>query len=362
MEKLLEKQPVLVTGTAGFIGFHLAKRLCEQGIELVGLDVINKYYNVNLKYGRLEQTGISRDEITYGKLIQSRKFPCYRFIQASLEDKEALDNIFKTYRFPLVVHLAAQAGVRYSFTNPYAYLDSNLHGFLNILEACKNFQTGHLVYASSSSVYGLNKKLPFSVADRVDSPASLYAASKRANELMAHTYSHLFGLPTTGLRFFTVYGPWGRPDMSLFIFVRNILEGKPIEIFNNGDMVRDFTYIDDIIEGVVRVMDKTPERPADSSAAARANEAERPPFKLYNIGNSDPVQLMDFIAAIEEILQKKAIRKFMPMQPGEVRMTNSDTSELQQEFGFCPKTPVRTGVHRFIEWYREFAPLFAETE
>jgi UDP-glucuronate 4-epimerase len=344
-------ETILVTGTAGFIGFHLAKQLSEKGIDLVGLDAINEYYNVNLKYERLEQTGIPREMISYGKIIQSRKFPGYRFIQAALEDKQTLDHLFEKNGFATVVHLAAQAGVRYSLTNPYAYLDSNLHGFLNILEACKNFETEHLIYASSSSVYGLNKKTPFSISDQTDSPASLYAATKRANELMAHTYSHLFGLRTTGLRFFTVYGPWGRPDMSLFIFVRNILKGKPIEIFNNGDMVRDFTYIDDIIEGITRVINKAQEKPKKSSAAIRAGEREKIPFQLYNIGNSDPVQLMDFIAAIEESLQKKAIRKFMPMQPGEVRLTHSDTSDFEKEFGFRPKTSIYDGVEQFVQWY-----------
>lgn len=329
---------ILVTGTAGFIGFHLALRLLSRGDEVVGLDNINDYYDVELKYARLAECGISREVAGSRELAQSSIHPGYRFIKASLEDKETIDRLFEAEKFDAVCNLAAQAGVRYSLINPRAYVDSNITGFINILEACRHHPVRHLVYASSSSVYGSNTKMPLSTADRTDHPVSLYAASKKSNELMAHAYSHLFGIPTTGLRFFTVYGPWGRPDMAAFLFTRAILDGKPIQVFNNGDMYRDFTFIDDIIEGVVRVIDHAP-------------EGNTPPAELFNIGNSSPVRLMDYIGAIENALGKKAVREYLPMQPGDVYKTFADVSDLEEKLNYHPTTPVSEGVRRFVEWY-----------
>jgi len=303
---------ILITGTAGFIGSHLAIRLLERGDKVVGLDNINDYYDQNVKYGRLQRIGIiekldNGKDIEYGKVLKSSKYPNYKFIKLNLEDKDALFKLFEKEQFDAVCNLAAQAGVRYSLSNPDAYIGSNIVGFLNILEACRHHDVKNLSYASSSSVYGSNKKLPFSTSDSVDHPISLYAASKKSNELMAHTYSHLFGISTTGLRFFTVYGPWGRPDMALFLFVKAALEGKPIDVFNNGDMQRDFTYIDDIVEGVLRVIDNP--------------RKDTPPYKVYNIGNNAPVKLMDFIEAIENKLGKKIEKNFLPLQAGDVPAT-----------------------------------------
>jgi UDP-glucuronate 4-epimerase len=345
---------ILVTGTAGFIGFHLAERLASRGDEVVGLDNINDYYDQRVKYGRLAFSGIDSQVVEYGKTIQSSKYPGYRFIKLDLEDKEGVDALFSAEKFDAVCNLAAQAGVRYSLTNPGAYISSNITGFVNLLEACRHNGVGNLCYASSSSVYGLNELQPFSVHHNVDHPVSLYAASKKANELMAHTYSHLFGIPTTGLRFFTVYGPWGRPDMALYLFTKAALEGRPIDVFNYGNMQRDFTYIDDIVEGVVRVIDN-PARPnPDWSPMAPDPGSSSAPYKVYNIGNNQPVRLMDYIAAIEKALGTTIEKNMLPIQPGDVPSTYADVSDLVRDLGYKPATSVQEGVDRFIAWYREF--------
>ena len=343
---------ILVTGTAGFIGFHLANRLLARGDEVVGLDSINDYYDVQVKYGRLKEAGIGQEAITPSRLVQSAKHANYRFIQANLEDKETLQTLFATEKFDAVCNLAAQAGVRYSLTNPDAYMTSNIIGFLNILECCRHHGVNNLSYASSSSVYGLNESLPFSTKDNVDHPISLYAASKKSNELMAHTYSHLFGIATTGLRFFTVYGPWGRPDMALFLFVKAALEGKPIDVFNHGNMQRDFTYVDDIVEGVVRVIDNPP----SSNPTWNHQDSSRSfaPYKIYNIGNNAPVKLMDFIEAIERKLGKRIQKNLLPLQAGDVPATYADVSDLVEDLGYQPATPIQEGIDRFVEWYAQF--------
>ena len=330
---------VLVTGAAGFIGAALTERLLERGDEVVGLDNLNPYYDVRLKQSRL------------ARLVER---PGFAFVKASLEDRPAIQEAFGTHRPQRVVNLAAQAGVRYSLENPYAYVDSNLVGFINILEACRHGEVESLVYASSSSVYGANRKLPFAVRDAVDHPVSLYAATKKANELMAHTYSHLFGLPTTGLRFFTVYGPWGRPDMALFLFTRKILAGEPIDVFNNGQHTRDFTYIDDIVEGVMRTLDHVPQPDPDFDACAPNPGTSSAPFRVYNIGNHRPVQLNDYIALIEQTLGRAAEKIFRPLQPGDVPDTFADVSELASDVGYAPSTPVEVGVQRFVSWYRSY--------
>jgi UDP-glucuronate 4-epimerase len=337
---------ILVTGTAGFIGFHLAKRLLEEGNQVIGLDNINNYYDVRLKYARLKETGISQDETKYGEPVQSKIYGKYRFIKLNLEDRASLENLFTTEKPDIVCHLAAQAGVRYSIENPYAYIDSNIVGFMNILECCRRHTIRHLVYASSSSVYGNSGKVPFSEEDRVDYPVSLYAATKKANELMAHTYSHLYQLPTTGLRFFTVYGPWGRPDMAPMLFAKAIMNDEPIKVFNNGDLSRDFTYIDDIIEGIVRVMDNIP-----------AKEEEHPHCRIFNIGNSQPVQLMDFIRTMEETIGKKAVLEMYPMQKGDVKITYADTSKLEAQINYQFQTKIDKGLSVFIEWFKLFNKL-----
>jgi UDP-glucuronate 4-epimerase len=348
------KQKILLTGTAGFIGFHLAQRLLDRGDEVIGLDSINDYYDVRLKYGRLAATGIAREETAYGKTVQSSLHPGYKFTQLKLEDRDGIFKLFKQEACDSVCHLAAQAGVRYSLTNPHAYIDSNIVGFMNILEACRKQSVRHLSYASSSSVYGLNEEMPFSTHHNVDHPVSLYAASKKSNELMAHTYSHLYGLPTTGLRFFTVYGPWGRPDMALFIFTRAILEGRPIDVYNHGNMQRDFTYIDDIVEGLVRVIDTPPGRNQGWSGKNPDPASSRAPYKLYNIGNNSPVKLMDFIEAIEAALGKKAQKNLLPLQPGDVPATWADVTDLIEDMGYRPNTQVQEGIKRFVDWYRAF--------
>lgn len=347
---------ILITGTAGFIGMHLAERLLERGDQVVGLDSINDYYDVNLKYRRLEKTGIQRSQVSYGKLIQSEKYPNYQFIQLKLEDKEALLDLFAQEKFDKVVNLAAQAGVRYSLTNPEAYIEANIVGFINILEACRHHNVKHLAYASSSSVYGSNTRMPFSTADNVDHPVSLYAASKKSNELMAHTYSHLFGIPTTGLRFFTVYGPWGRPDMALFLFTKAIKEDKAIQVFNYGEMQRDFTYIDDIVEGVVRVVDNPPHAMPDLDLETVDPSKSKAPYKVYNIGNSAPVKLMDFIFALEKSLGKEAKKDLLPIQPGDVPATYADTKALEAELGYKPATSISYGIQKFVDWYNWFYP------
>jgi UDP-glucuronate 4-epimerase len=345
---------VLITGTAGFIGFHAARRLLEDGLDVVGLDSINDYYDVGLKYGRLQELGIDQDRIEASDAVQSSRYPGHLFIKLNLADKDALLSLFREQRFDTVIHLAAQAGVRYSLENPWAYIESNITGHLNILEACRHYPVDHLVYASSSSVYGLNTKMPLSVTDNVDHPISLYAATKKSDELMSHVYSHLFDIPVTGLRFFTVYGPWGRPDMALFLFTKAILENKPIEIFNHGKMIRDFTYIDDIVEGITRVALKPPEKDA-AWDATEPNPASSPArYRLCNIGNSQPVQLEEFIDAIEQELGKKAIRKYKPIQPGDVPKTFADVSRLQSEFDYKPKTPVKKGIRNFLEWWHQY--------
>lgn len=342
---------ILVTGTAGFIGSFLAKRLLERGDEVVGLDCINDYYDVRIKYGRLENAGIAQNAIAYNALVQSEKYPNYRFIKLNLEDRENLFKLFEKEKFDKVCNLAAQAGVRYSLVNPYAYVDSNIVGFVNILEACRHHNIKHLAYASSSSVYGLNENMPFSTSDNVDHPISLYAASKKSNELMAHTYSYLFGLPTTGLRFFTVYGPWGRPDMALFLFTKAILEGKPIDVFNHGEMLRDFTYVDDIVEGVVRVIDNNAEPNAEWSGKAPDPHSSKAPYKIYNIGNNNPVRLMDFIEAIEKELGITAQKNMLPLQPGDVPATYANVDDLIKEIDYKPNTSIETGIKNFIAWY-----------
>nr|MBI1230103.1 NAD-dependent epimerase/dehydratase family protein [Cytophagales bacterium] len=345
---------ILITGTAGFIGMHLAETLLKRGDQVIGLDSINDYYDINLKYGRLERNGIQKHSIEYGKLAQSELHDNYQFIQLKLEDKENLLALFEQQQFDKVVNLAAQAGVRYSLTNPDAYIEANIIGFINILEACRHHHIKHLAYASSSSVYGSNTQMPFSTSDNVDHPVSLYAASKKSNELMAHTYSHLFGLPTTGLRFFTVYGPWGRPDMALFLFTKAILEDRPIQVFNHGEMMRDFTYVSDIIEGVVRVIDNPPRPNPDLDPRSTDPSKSKAPYKVYNIGNSAPVKLMDFVAAIEKALGKQAIKELLPIQPGDVPATYADTAALEEELGYKPDTSIEYGISEFVTWYRSF--------
>jgi UDP-glucuronate 4-epimerase len=336
---MFDYQNVLVTGAAGFIGFHLSKRLLDKGIRVVGLDNLNPYYSVQLKKDRLAQL---------------EGHPRFTFARLDLADREGMERLFAANRFDVAVNLAAQAGVRYSLKNPHAYIEANIVGFTNILEGCRHHGVKHLVFASSSSVYGANTKMPFSVHHNVDHPVSLYAASKKANELMAHTYSHLYGLACTGLRFFTVYGPWGRPDMALFLFTDAILKGRPIQVFNHGRMQRDFTYIDDIVEGVVRVMGRLPapnpvwsgDRPDPGSSYA--------PYKIYNIGNNQPVELNRFIETIEEVLGLKATKDYLDMQPGDVPATYADVEELTADVGFKPATPIRAGIERFIAWYKGY--------
>ena len=330
---------ILITGAAGFIGSTLAHRLLDRGDEVLGVDNLNDYYDVRLKQARL-------DRLT--------PHAGFSFVKAALEDREALDAAFDAFKPQRVVNLAAQAGVRYSIENPRAYVDANIVGFLNVLEACRHKGVEHLVYASSSSVYGSNRKLPFAVEDSVDHPVSLYAASKKANELMAHTYSHLFSLPTTGLRFFTVYGPWGRPDMALFLFTRKILAGEPIDVFNFGKHTRDFTYIDDIVEGVIRTLDRVPGPDAGFDPLAPTPATSAAPYRLYNIGNHAPVPLSHYIELIEDATGKKAIKNLLPMQPGDVPDTEADVSALMRDTGYSPSTPVEVGIPRFVEWYRGY--------
>lgn len=345
---------ILITGAAGFIGFNLAKKLIERGDEIVGIDSINDYYDVNLKYARLKETGVEKESISYNKKIKSTKYVNYSFVQLNLEDKENLDLLFKEEKFEKVCNLAAQAGVRYSLTNPYAYLQSNITGFLNILECCRYNNIKNLVYASSSSVYGLNEDYPLSVHHNVDHPVSLYAASKKSNELMAHTYSYLYGIPTIGLRFFTVYGPWGRPDMALFIFTKAILNDEPIELFNNGEMVRDFTYINDIVKGIIFTLDKPPVPNSSWSGKNPDPSFSKAPYKLYNIGNSSPVQLIDFVNAIEKAVGKKAIKVNKPIQPGDVVKTWADVTDLMKEYSYKPSTTINEGIESFYNWYKSY--------
>ena len=330
---------VLVTGAAGFIGYHLSEKLLARGDTVTGLDNLNDYYEVSLKEARLARL---------------KRQPDFTFIRADLQDRVAMEALFSRYRFDAVINLAAQAGVRYSLENPHAYIDSNIVGFTNVLECCRHHSIGHLVYASSSSVYGMNSAMPFSVHDNVDHPISLYAASKKANELMAHTYSHLFGIPTTGLRFFTVYGPWGRPDMALFLFTRAILAGEPIKVFNEGNMRRDFTYIDDIVEGIIRVTDKPATANPDWDSSYPDPGTSSAPYRLYNIGNSRPVLLTDFIEAIENALGMTAIRELLPMQPGDVAATYADIEDLVENVDYQPQTTVQDGINNFVAWYMKY--------
>ena len=388
----MPKRKILVTGAAGFIGFHTARRLAERGDEVLALDNINDYYDVELKYGRLAELGIRGERVgeppeggepgqseavesrgervssgrgaasgagpwadtggSPGEPVASDRYPNLRFVRADLRDGQTIERLFAAERFTEVCSLAAQAGVRHSLTDPESYITNNIQGFLNLLEAARRHPVEHMVYASSSSVYGIDIEVPFSESGAADHPASLYAVSKRSNELTAHSYSHLFGIPTTGLRFFTVYGPWGRPDMALFLFTRAMLAGRPIEVFNNGEMSRDFTYIDDIVEGVVRVIDRPPAGdPAWDGVTSAVSPA---PWRLYNIGNGAPVELIDFIEALEAELGVSARRELLPMQPGDVPTTWADCSALERDTGYRPDTEIRDGIHRFVEWYRGF--------
>jgi len=330
---------VLLTGAAGFIGFHLARKLSQNGYQVLGIDNMNDYYDVGLKHSRLEIL---------------KTLPDFDFHKIDLTNYEALKNLFGKNQFDCVINLAAQAGVRYSLTNPHAYLQSNLHGFLNVLEACRHNAIKHFIYASSSSVYGANRKMPFSVHNNVDHPISLYAASKKSNELMAHTYSALYNLPTTGLRFFTVYGPFGRPDMALFLFTKAILENKPIDVFNFGKMNRDFTYVDDIVDGIVRLVPHLPVPNTKWSAMAPDPATSFAPYRIYNIGNNKPIELLQFIELIENKLGKKAVKNFLPLQPGDVPETYADIDDISREVGFKPSTPVEEGIDKFITWYLDY--------
>ncbi|MBI1224035.1 MAG: NAD-dependent epimerase/dehydratase family protein [Bacteroidetes bacterium] len=344
---------ILVTGSAGFIGFHLAKRLVQDGHEVVGLDNLNNYYDVKLKLDRLADAGIESQKIAYNEPVVSSKNPNYSFIQLGIEDAANLERLFFKQKFDRVCHLAAQAGVRYSIKHPEAYIQSNIVGFFNILESCRHHEVKHLVFASSSSVYGDAQSVPFKVEDSTDAPISFYAATKKSNELMAHTYSHLFNLPATGLRFFTVYGPWGRPDMAYSLFTKAILEGKPIQVFNEGKLSRDFTYVDDIVEGIVRILapSPTPLKPETQNPKPSSPYSPTAPFRVYNIGNSEPTQLMEFITAIEDELGVEAKKEYLPMQPGDVETTYADVSDLMRDFDYKPKTTVREGIARFVRWY-----------
>lgn len=365
---------ILVTGAAGFIGFHLVQRLLERGDEVVGIDSINDYYDPALKLGRLQAAGIETRDLLAEKTgdqsarmsddqplqdlptLDSSTQPNYRFVQMKLENQQAMDALFAEHHFDAVCNLAAQAGVRYSLENPRAYISANIVGFMNVLEACRHFDVKNLCFASSSSVYGLNSKMPFATTDNVDHPISLYAASKKSNELMAHTYSHLYGLQTTGLRFFTVYGPWGRPDMAPFLFTKAALNGDTIKVFNYGEMLRDFTYIDDIVEGVVRVIDQPAQSNGDWHSDAPSPDSSIAPYRIYNIGNNQPVRLMDFIEAIEKAVGQPIEKDMMPIQPGDVKATYADVDALVQDMGYRPNTRLQDGIDRFVAWYRDFYP------
>lgn len=344
---------VLVTGSAGFIGFYLTNKLLANGYEVIGIDNINDYYDVNLKLARLKEAGI---QITpkYGVQLQSSKFSNYTFIKVDISDRDTMKRLFEDYKFDIVCNLAAQAGVRYSIENPNTYIDSNIVGFANILEGCRHNQVKHLIYASSSSVYGMNEKIPFSISDNVDFPVSLYAATKKSNELMAHAYSHLYQLPTTGLRFFTVYGPWGRPDMAYFLFANAIQKGEAIKVFNNGDMSRDFTYIDDVVEGILKVVENSPPyckgEKSNKIEDTKVNEL----YRVFNIGKNQPVNLLEFIKFIEYYLGKSAKKQFLPMQPGDVYITYSDSSELMELFGYHPEVGIDEGIGLFVDWFIDY--------
>lgn len=345
---------ILVTGAAGFIGFHLASRLIKEKYQVVGLDNINDYYSTDLKYDRLAELGIPKDEITEDTIIESRIHDQFTFIKADLEHKSVIDDLFREEKFDVVINLAAQAGVRYSLKDPYRYIESNITGFLNLLEGARHHSLKHLIYASSSSVYGANTNMPFSTRDNVDHPMSLYAASKKSNELMAHTYSNLFEIPTTGLRFFTVYGPWGRPDMALFLFAEAMLKDEPIDVFNHGKMERDFTYIDDIVEGITRLIPKPPSPNSDWSGNNPDPASSFAPYRVFNIGNSNPVKLMDFIGEIEKQLGIRAQKKMLPMQPGDVPKTWADVEDFYHYTDFRPQVGIEEGIRNFIDWYKSY--------
>jgi UDP-glucuronate 4-epimerase len=335
----MNDNPILVTGAAGFIGFHVSRALLAKGRMVIGVDNLTPYYDPRLKQARLDQ------------LAEDKRF---RFVRLDLADREAVPTLFATEKFPFVIHLAAQAGVRYSLTDPHAYVDANLQGFVNVLEGCRHNGCRHLVYASSSSVYGANTKLPFSTHDNVDHPVSLYGASKKANELMAHSYSHLFNLPSTGLRFFTVYGPWGRPDMAMWLFTAAILADRPIRLFNHGKMRRDFTYVDDVVESIVRLIGRPPSGDRNWSGDAPDPAHSAAPWRIYNIGNNQPVEVMNVVGHIEQVLGKKARHEMLPMQPGDVPATYADVDDLMRDVGFRPSTPIADGIQRFVSWYREY--------
>lgn len=347
-------QKILVTGASGFIGYHLTKALLGRGDQVIGYDNISDYYDVNLKYGRLQTLGINSSELIDHKIIKSASKTHFSFVKADLTHNDFLQKLCKEEQFDIIVNLAAQAGVRYSVENPQVYIDSNIQGFLNIIEACRHNNVKHLVYASSSSVYGSNTKMPFSVHDNVDHPLSLYAATKKSNELMAHTYSHLFKIPTTGIRFFTVYGPWGRPDMALFLFADAISKGKAIKVFNHGNMERDFTYVDDIVKGVIKIIDQ-PAKPIANWDSYKADQGtSSAPYRIYNIGSNNPVKLMDYIEALETALGKKAEKQYMPMQPGDVHKTYADVVDLVKDFDYKPETQLKEGIEEFVKWYKDY--------
>ncbi len=345
---------VLVTGAAGFIGSSVAQRFINDGHCVVGLDNINDYYDPNLKFGRLQNLGIYKSHIEWDKYTFSSTHPNFSFIRMNIEDTEKMNKLFADKKFDLVVHLAAQPGVRYSITNPQEYVKCNINGFLNILEECRQQKVSHLVYASSSSVYGLNGKIPFSEKDGIAHPVSLYAATKKSNELMAHAYAHIYGLPVTGLRFFTVYGPWGRPDMSPFLFIDGILHNRPIKVFNNGDMWRDFTYIDDIVEGIVRIAQIIPQKKDNWNNIVADPSSSSAPYQVYNIGNQHPTKLLDYITCIEDTIGRKALKEFLPMQPGDVYQTFADSSALAEITGFKPSTSLKDGIEKTVKWFKDF--------
>lgn len=345
---------ILVTGTAGFIGYHLALKLLERGDTVIGLDNINDYYDVNLKYARLNELGIDKNELENNKLVTSKTYLNHKFVKMDLSDTNSIYNLFETEKFDAVCNLAAQAGVRYSIENPHAYIDSNIKGFMNILEACRHNNVSNLSYASSSSVYGLNKSQPFKTSDHTDHPVSLYAATKKSNEMMAHTYSHLYNISTTGLRFFTVYGPWGRPDMAPMLFADAILNDRAIKVFNNGNMSRDFTYVTDIVDGIIKVIDN-PAKATESFDAENPNPSiSSAPYRIYNIGNNAPVSLMEFIETLEKSIGIEAKKNFLPMQDGDVVSTYADTSDLINDFNYKPDTKLSSGIEQFVIWYKKF--------
>lgn len=345
---------ILVTGTAGFIGFHLAQKLLDRGDEVIGLDNINDYYDVNLKYARLNELGINKEDISNNKLVQSKTYPKHKFIKMDLSNTNDIYALFEKEKFDAVCNLAAQAGVRYSLENPHAYIDSNVKGFMNILETCRHNDVKNLSYASSSSVYGLNKSQPFKTSDHTDHPVSLYAATKKSNEMMAHTYSHLYGISTTGLRFFTVYGPWGRPDMAPMLFADAILNDRAIKVFNHGNMSRDFTYVGDIVDGITKVIDNPAQSSQSFNPENPSPDISSAPYRVYNIGNNAPVELLDFIETLENSIGVEAKKNFMDMQAGDVVSTYADTNDLIKDFDYKPDTNLADGISEFVEWYKEF--------